>query len=869
MEHDHEKLPPEWPLRCLRFFVKNEFLEEIEGDMEEMFYENVERLSYVRARRIYAWDILRLMRPVLLKNINQAPAIDQLDMFSNYFKTSIRALMKTPMSSLINIFGLSIAIGISIFVYAFAHWVNSTDQIHLQKNNVFLVTFLANRDGSLQQHGQTPRPLAEMLKNDFTQVSSVCRVEDRNVVFKYDDKVFHERVRFTDPSFLDMFTFPLKWGTPGSLADLNSVIISEEMSIKYFGDENPIGRDVLLRFDEHVGKAFKVSGVAARFPEARTISFDFLINFDNMFIAEPGYNSNDWKALINATFVSINTTSDVKRIEAGMGKYKALQNDAVHEDWAISEFSFEPLATLHQRSQYIQNDISRSSTSDSQSIVYLTIVASLMLALACFNYINIAIVSAAKRLKEIAVRKTIGATRRIVIVQFLTENIVLTFFALVLGLFLGVTFFIPGFEGMWHFNMGFTLGDSGLWIYLPSIMLFTALASGIYPALYISKFEVITILKGSVEFGKKNPVTKLFLGFQLVIACILITSAVMFTQNTAYLSKRSWGYTANASFYAEVPDLASYEKLNDVMLRDPQVLSISGSTHHLGKNNTKAVVRSLGRRFEVDEFSVDANYFETMGLQLQQGRVFTENSANDKMTVIVNQFFANTISFDSPIGKSVEIDSIAFEIVGVVTDFHNNSFFNNVGPTIFRLAAKEDYRFISLKVRPGSERDVFATLQSKWAHLFPDTPFPGAYQEEVWGNYYDEIGNHATVWQVIAFIAVLLTTLGLYGLVTINIAGRIKEFSIRKLLGAGIGNIIGILSFQYIVLFVVALLIGAPVSYALIKLLIESAYSYHMPIDVSGVTLAVLILMAVLGATIWTQTRKISKFNPVKGLKAD
>ncbi|HTE33495.1 MAG TPA: FtsX-like permease family protein [Chryseolinea sp.] len=861
--------PPRWPLNLLRYFVKREYIEEIEGDMEEIFHDNVERLSPRKASRLYTWEVLKLFRPTLLKNLSGLPTANQYPMFKNYFKTAIRGLMKTPMTSFINVVGLSIALGICVFAYTFARWTISTDQFHKNKDEVFLVTFNSHRDGTMQQYGQTPRPLGVMLKSDFANIKKMCRVEDRNVVMKHEDKVFHERVRFTDPEFLDMFTFPLKWGTPSSLSDINSIVLSERMAIKYFGAENPLGQSILVKFDKDNGKAFKVVGVAATFPKSRTISFDFLVNVENLSTAEPGYDFNDWKALVHATLIQVDDASSAKAIEGAMDKYRKFQNQAVDEDLAISSFKLEPLATLHEASEHIKDDISRSSHDNYLSVIFLSVIAVFLLALACINYINIAIVSAAKRLKEIGVRKTIGASRTMVVVQFLTENIVITFFALIIGVILGITIFIPGFEQLWHFNMGFTFTDAALWIYLPSILLFTAIASGIYPAFYVSRFEVINILKGSVQFGKKNPVTKLFLGIQLVLACIFITSAVMFSQNSTYLASRSWGYNQDAVLYIEVPDLPALEKISAVMTSNSNVQSLSGSHNHVGVNNSAVVVKVDAVQHAVDQLAVDAQYFTTLGIPLQQGRVFRDRVESDKQSVVVNESFVGTMGWEQPIGQIFKIDTIQYDVIGVVSDFHSYSFNDKVTPMLFTVANREDYHFLSMRVRAGSEKDTYAVLQAQWAKLFPENPFQGGYQEDVWGNYFTEIWIHAMVWKVFGFIAVLLATLGLYGLMTLNVTGRVREFSIRKVLGAGIKNIAAIITREYAVLFAVALLIGAPVSYILAKMLMDFAYAYHVPVTYSVASISVVVLILVLFVTAFTQIRKVVKSNPVNGLKME
>lgn len=779
--------PPKWPLKFLRFFLKEEYLEEIEGDMEEIFYENMERFSVRKAKRIYAWEIIKLLRPNLIRNFEFVNQLLQYSMLKNYFKVSVRGLLKSPVNSFINIFGLAAAIGFCIFFYAFVVYTYKRDQFHENKDVVFLSTFTASREGALRQYGLSPRPLGELLKQDFPQVTNICRVEDRNVIVKHGDNIFNERIRFVDPAFLDMFTFPLKWGVSASLSDVNSIVISEPMAEKYFGDENPIGQSLLVKFSAENGKEFKITGVANKFPSSRSFDFHFLINFENLRTAQPGFDLHDWSAFHQATFIQVAQPSDIKIIEAGMDKYKRTQNESVEKEWAIAAFQFEPLATAHIKTDEIREDVFREGThSNITSIKFLTGVCILMMLLACFNYINIAISTSVKRLKELGVRKTIGATRKLVIVQFLSENIVVTFFAMIFGILLGWLVVIPWFEGLWHFSMEFSLNDPRLWVYLPIIMLITAIASGIYPAIYISRFQTVTILKGSVKFGQKNPITKIFLGFQLVLACMFITSAIVFTMNGDYLANRSWGYSNRDVIYTAVESESVFQQLNDVMQRNPKVLSISGSAQHIGKNHQTTILHFPDKEFEADRLSVGPTYFNTMGIELVSGRAFKDFEGSDRNAVIVNETMAKNLSWVNPIGQQFKIDSITYEVVGVAKDFHSYSFFSLLRPTFFTVADKNDFRFLALKVSREQEQSAFEDLKKAWATLYPEIPFNGGYQENVWGNYYEQMGIHGHVWRVFASVAVILAMLGLYGLVAINISGRVKEFSIRKILGANI-----------------------------------------------------------------------------------
>jgi putative ABC transport system permease protein len=867
MSLEREARPPKWPLKLLRFFLKKEYVEEIEGDLEEIFYDQVETFSINKAKRIYTWEVLKLLRPILLKNVTGSRSINQYPMFKNYFKTSFRSLIKNPLSSFINVFGLSVAIGICLLVYTFIEYDNSIDQFHENKNKVYLATFYAERDGSLQQYGTSPRPLGEMLQQDFNQIKKVCRIEDRGVVVKQEDNVFHERMRYTDPEFLEMFTFPLKWGTASSLSDLNSIILSEDMSTKYFGSENPLGKDLLVIFNDQVKKVFTVSGVAETFPKARAIDFNFLINYKNVRVANPQYELTNWKEFLNATLIQVESPLDLEPIAQGMDKYKVLQNEA-QQDWAISSFAFEPLATLFEKSSTIKNCISQDFNVEGR--IGMPIIAIFMLALACFNYINIALVSASKRLKEIGVRKVIGANRFKVVVQFLTENIVVTLFALSVGILMGVLVFIPWFVQFTGWPLETKLWNPNISIFLLVLLLFTGIVSGIYPALYISKFEATRIFRGSLEFGRRNPLTKLFLGIQLVLACITITAGVVFTQNNSYQRSRSWGYNQKEALYVNVFDQVAFDKMKSALLQDPNVISLAGSSDHLGKEVSTAVLRlPPNNKYEVEQLSVDAHYFETMELEIIKGRGFKEHVASEDQKILVNELLLQNLNITEPIGHQVEIDSIQFEIIGVVKEFHNESFFTKVKPTIFRMASENDYRYLSMRVKAGSELKTYANLQNQWAKLYPEIPFQGGYQEDVWSGYFNSLDKSVAFNRIIALIAVMLASLGLYGLVTLNVSGRVREFSIRKTLGAGIHNIASIIMKQYVVLTIVALIIGAPISYIFTKAYLDMLFSYSMPMGYSGIIISVFLLVLVLLIVISTQIKKVIKLNPVDGLKVE
>lgn len=867
MNASSNKRPPRWPLGILRFFIRKEYLEEIEGDMEELFYFNIERWSVKKSRRIYTVEVLKLLRPALLNKLGHSITLPSYYMYRNYFKTSLRSLMKNPMTAFINVFGLSVAIGICLIVYAFMAYDRSIDQFHANKREIYLTTFAAERDGETQQYGFTPRPVGEMLQQDFGQVKNICRIEDRSVVMKYEDNVFHEQVRYVDPAFLQMFTFPLKWGSAQSLSDINSIILSEDMAIKYFGNDNPLGREMLIVFNDTTKKAFKVAGVAATFPKSHDIDFNFLIHFDNLKISNHAYNADDWGTFLSATFIQVEDPAGLHAIEQRMEKYRKLQNEA-QPDRAITAFSFEPLTTLHERAANIKDAIVHDNNAEGRA--GMPVMAVFMVVLACLNYINIAIVSASKRLKEIGVRKVIGANRFRVIMQFLSENVVVTSFATAIGIILCYFIFLPWFIQFTGWNLELQLLSGKLWLFMLGLLLFTAVVSGLYPALYISNFDAVKIFRGSLQFGKRNPFTRIFLCVQLVLACITITAGIVFTQNNRFQNNRSWGYDQKHVLYASVPDKPAFDRLHSAMKQHAGVVASAGSTDHLGKTIASAILRRpSNQHYETGQLAVDANYFQTMGLTLIAGRGFHEDSENDRHTLVVNEFLVKDLNLEQPIGQELEMNGTRYEIIGVVKDFHHRNFFNKIQPTVFTLATPENYRYLSLQVKDGAEEKTYQALQMQWTRLYPEIPFQGGYQADTWGTYFQRVDRSEKFNKVIATIAVLLACLGLYGLVTLNVSGRIKEFCIRKTLGAGLKNITFAILHQYVALMAIALLIGAPISFLFTGAYLDMLFAYPMPMDYSGTAIALVILTGIVLLVIATQIRKVLKLNAIEGLKIE
>lgn len=786
-------------------------------------------------------------------------------MVRNYYRTSIRGMLRNPMASFINVFGLAVAIGACLIVYASFEYYYRIDQFHENKDNVFLSTHFVDREGVLEQYGTSPAPLGPAIIKDFTGVSAMTRVLDQAAVVKVGSEVYHEHIRLVDPQFLDMFTFPLAKGSKVTLSDPNNIVLSHQMAEKYFGDADPIGKDLELIYPDESSHTFQVSGVAKPFLPTRTIDFDFLVNFKNVDAVIPDYRVEDWSQTVAATFIQLENPSNLSQLKTQMEPFQSIQSEA-NPDWPIQAFEFVSLAELNLATTEIKDDISFDNNSEAR--MGLPIMAGFMILLACINYINIAMNSAVKRLKEIGLRKVVGASRSQLIFQFLSENIVLTLFAFGVGMLLAKLVFLPWFIDLSGDPMILSLLDPYLWLFGIAIVLFTGVISGLYPAIYISRFPSVEIFDGKLKFGQKSLMTKLFLGLQLIITCGSITCAIIFAQNNDFQHARDWGYNKAGVIYAKAPSAEGATQLRDAMAQVAGVEQVALSKNHIGKSRSRVVMHFPDREYDVDRLDVSADYLTTMGIPLSQGQYFTDQ-ASDKNTVLVNQTLVDKLSLQKPVGQVFYMDDHRYTIAGVVKDFHSYNFFEEVTPLLFAVADDKAMDYVAVHVADQDKEAAYAQLQANWLELFPLTPFQGGYQEDIWGKYFSLLYSAERFYTALALIAIILASLGLYGLVMLNVTSRTREFSIRKVMGADLIDIAKSVGNQYLILCVISLIIGLPVSYWMAEAALDMLYAYPMPLTVSGLLSAVFIVIFILVVVLVSQIRNVIVSNPASGLRTE
>jgi len=837
-------------------------------DIEEVYLDISESRGRLTANFWY-YGQLCLAFPAFLNKAFYWSAL----MIRNYFRLAFRSFLKHKISSVVNIVGLSTAIGCAVVMFAFINLQLNMDHFHEHGRNIFLVEHVIQTADQEQTWGNTPVPLGPALKRDFPQVIASVRLADRAGAMRYKEQVFNERIRFADPEFFDVFTFPLKYGDTNALHDRSTIILSEASALKYFGRQNPVGETVTVTFENDRVESFEIRGVAEKFPPTASFQFEILANYDKQL--DLGRDLGNWADLTEATFIRVDNADLISRVESQMGRYLEIQR-GVQPDRPIQQFVFDPLFEVPTRGMLIRGTILaiiHPVTAWSCGILALAI-----LALACFNYLNIAVVSASRRMKEIGIRKVVGSSKGQIIGQFLGENVVISLISLVLGAALAETVFLPGLSRM-SGTVGFFeieyAGNVDLWIFFFVLLCLTGLGAGLYPAFYISRFQPTRILRGFQDARKKSRLTHAILTFQFLVSFVLLTIGIAMIQDNSYLRDRDWGYTPAQTLVVPTVSFDQYQVLRNNAEQLPGPVEMAGSIDHIGRTGHRTIVEYAERSFDVLQFDVEWNYPEVMKLRLKEGRLFDKvHDSNSEHVVVVNETFVETLVWSTTrsnssswMGKQIKIQGTAFQVIGIVEDFRHLPFIDPIEPMMLRPALNDDFRHLILRVSPGTRDQTSDYLKATWKRYFPDIPYEGYSQDSIFDEYFIGMERGAKMLTYISIVALIISLMGLFGLVPLTITQRLKEISIRKVLGAGIPSIIRLINHKLVFVLTVSVMIGAGLSYLTLDTMFRSLSMYSQPVGVTPFLISAgLILGLSFGISIAWIYRGTST-NPVDVLR--
>lgn len=858
--------PPRWADRFLQWYCRPDRLEEIQGDAWEIFRREVERHP-LRAKAGFIWNVLRFFR---WKNIRRGKSgkhyrSNSTDMFTSYLLTGYRSMIRNLVSSTINVAGLSVAIGCGVLIFILLDSYYDLDSMHEKGDRIWLVTNHIKNGDETQTWANAPAPLAEALKANAA-AEAVTRVQRERGAVRVGDRVFQERLWFVDPDFMKIFSFRVEEGNRHALQDRNQLILSREMAIKYFGTEDPVGQELSIKFSEEKKHEFTVGAVMQDTPANSSMYFDFLLSLD--LVKEIyGTRQDDWSAFRNVTFVMLRPGASAEQLNPTLKSiletYQANQHGL-----AVTRLELIPLPDVATRSFMIQGSLSWSNAP--AAMVAFGVVATFLILLACFNYMNVAVASVSTRLKEIGIRKVIGGSKTEIIQQFLVENILTCLVALIVGTMLAYFIFVPGFDALYPVKIAFAFSSwRTILLFFGGLLLAVALISGAYPAFYIASFNPVKILRGKEKFGNKSMLSRILLAGQFTLSVVTIICCLVFIWADYYFERMDWGYDHGSQLVVPVVTPAQFAALRDKATQNSHITSVAGAASHVGYSNLTTSIRVDGENFSVAHLPVGENYLETMGMRIHSGRTFSASMPTDFQTaVVVNASFAKKMGWKEPWeGHRIEIDSLPHEVIGVVEDFHYTDFYASVNPLMFTMTTPEKFHYLVAATNAGNIHETLAELETAWHDVAPDDPWRGFIQDDVFKSFFD--GNRAnnTVGFFISGVALLLACMGLYGLVAYNLTRRLKEFSIRKVFGARLSDIFRLMNRDYLAILIIAFLLGAPVGSYLINMVIKAAYPDPIPVDWSPYIITMGMLTLTVALTLATQLSRVKRENPIATLR--
>lgn len=789
-------------------------------------------------------------------------------MLKKYFLLGFRTLAKRKLYSFINIAGLSLALGCSLVCFAFVSFFYGADQFHTKVDRLFTIQTVANHQGKEEVNGKSPLPLGQALE-DLSQVEGIVRVNRKSGLITVGDETFEDTFTFADADFFKFFTFPLQSGDVNEWGKPSSLVLDQASAKKYFGNSSALGQAVILRFTDTNGKevteSFTVTGVAAEFPKNASFRFRMLLPFE--FQTRLGMQVDDWRKPCDATFVLVKSPEDIQPVITQAQSYISTYN-SFNPDLPLERFHFESLKTASLNSYKVSGDV--FSGAPKLVFMVLFVISFFLVVMACFNYMNIAIAQSTYRLKEIGVRKVMGSNRLQLIAQFLAENLVLCVLALVVGVLLAQTVLLPGFSNLFGLSFEINFANPILWITLVGLLAISAIGGAGYPALYISKFQPGQVLKDKARITGKNLFRRSLLSFQFFLSYFSITTAIAFILNADFQRSKSWGYNPDNKIIVHIDQPDHFVALRNELERFPSVTSVSGSVESLGKSTDQELIKVGEEHYSVNSLHVGDRYISSMGLELVKGRSFNEQLESDfRESVLINEAFAAKFNWDNPIGQQFEIDSVKYHVIGEVKDFHYEPFTERIEPLLFTLVSESNYNYLVATTTPGSADDVNSTIQSSWKKIAPERPLVSYYQNTVFDNAFREFDTATNVMTSTAFITIFIAIIGLFGLTSLTLARKLKELSIRKVLGGSTSELGWVLNKEIVWLMGIACAAGIPLSYFFLKSFLLTVSRYVLPLGPS-LFIGTLTILAVLAATtVSIHVYRIATMSPVKNLREE
>lgn len=790
-------------------------------------------------------------------------------MIKNYLKVAWRNLVKNRTHTFINMAGLSVGLACSLLILL---WVqNELDMDGFHKNGKYLYQVYEQQHFDNKVNGQyyTPGVLAAELKRTIPEVQLAANAvfyDEHN--FKVGDKIIKLKGGSADADFFKMFSYPLIQGNAeSSLRTVSDISISKKMAEEFFGSaQAAIGKT--LRIDNR--KSFIVTSVFENVGTNSSLKFDYLINWASFLEDNPW--AKEWGNNTPYTYVQLRPDARPDLADQKIRHFLEKLDKDEKPGTFTQELALQQFDQVYLHSNFKEGKI------DGGRIEYVhlfSIVAVFILLIACINFMNLTTARSVKRAKEIGVRKAVGAVRSVLIKQFISESLLLTSIAVLFSLFI-VTAVLPLFNQVTQKQIELPFQDIKFWAELLIITFITGIVSGSYPALFLSSFNPVKVLKGTLKLDSGTTLfRKGLVVFQFVLSVVLIIGTLIISRQISYIQSINLGFDRENMIYVPLEGnlVKKYEVLKQEALTMPGIQAVTQSTSQPIQISTSTVGvdwdgKIPNTTISFNNIAVGYDFIKTMKLKMKEGRDFEKTFATDSSAYIVNEAAVKRFGYADPIGKSITMWGVKGKIIGVVKDFHFSSLHDQIKPLIIRFGENADYGFAVVRTMPGKTKEALASLETITKQLNPDFQFTYTFSDAAYDKLYNNEQIVSKLSDGFAFLAIFISCLGLLGLAMFTAEQRLKEIGIRKVLGASAGSLFALLSSEFLVLVVISLVIATPVAWYAMDIWLRN-FAYHEPMHWWTFALASGVIILIALATVSIQSAKAALVNPIKSLRSE
>ncbi len=799
-------------------------------------------------------------------------------MFKNYFKTAIRNFKKNTIFSFINIVGLAIGLTCFVLIAVFVYNELNYDTYAGEAKDIYRLNLNVTGNGDIAVYPMVDFAVGEGMKNAFAEIKDFTRLSPSTDFVQYNHKQFKEdKLAFADDNFLQMFSVPLIEGSNrDALVQPNSVVISKAFAKKYFGDANPVGKSLTIGLHNVL---YKVTGVFNKVPDNSHFHFDAFISLSTWHVTNP-----TWSNLGEFTYLELNKKADVKKLEAKfpqlVAKYVVPE---VQHDMGVSLaeaqksvntfiFTLQPLTDIHLYS-HTKNELEPNG-----DIQYVYIFAIFILLLACVNFTNLSIARSVKRAKEVGVRKVMGSAKFQLIKQFLSESVLMSFCSMLLAIVF-IFLLLPYFNQVSgkQISLEYFLNYKFIFAML-ALIFFVGIVAGIYPSFFLSSFNPIKVLKGHSKTGSnKNTLRSSLIVFQFFVSTALVISTIIVYEQLNYMQNKKLGYDKEQVLFLPDGRLIgdNQDAFKQQLLQDSRVVSASiarsipGDDFMDGTEAHPQNENGNGTEIHMNIYHVDYDYVKTLGIKITQGRYFSKDFGSDSEAVVINESAVNELGWNkvNPVGRTiVRSGQHMFKVVGVVADFNYTSAKQKIAPLMMMLG--NNHGGMMIKIKTVDVTGFLKDLKNKWNAFNPQGPLSYSFLDDKFVSLYLSELRTQQIFSAFAVIAIIIATLGLFGLSAFVIEQRTKEIGIRKVLGASVQQVLLLVSKEFLSLVAIAFIISVPVTYWAMHQWLEN-YAYRISISIGVFAAAGIVTVLIALLTVSFQALKAALSNPVKSLRTE